>query len=201
MDCKAARLYMHNQLDGDLSPEQAMELKAHLAVCGACRIHYKQLETTEALIRFSPKLQTSSDLTARILQSLPPARKRGLWFHWIKRHPAVSVAAVFMLVMFGSFLSLWNEDSELMVKGPDLDQVVIQGNTVLVPAGHTVEGNLIVKSGKIQVDGDVKGNITVIDGSVNMASTAHISGQINQVNQGMEWIWFKLQELYELFSK
>jgi cytoskeletal protein CcmA (bactofilin family) len=96
---------------------------------------------------------------------------------------------------------MWNADSELTVKGSDLSQVVIEGHTVYVPEGHTVNGDLMVKSGEVEVDGDVRGNLTIIDGSVNMASTAHISGEITRINQALGWLWFKAGELVGLFSR
>jgi cytoskeletal protein CcmA (bactofilin family) len=95
---------------------------------------------------------------------------------------------------------MWNQGGELMVKGTDLQDVIIQGDTVIVPEGHTVNGNLIVQSGKLQVQGDVKGNLVVIDGSLNLASTAHISGQITQVDAALSWVWYKLGELLTHFS-
>jgi cytoskeletal protein CcmA (bactofilin family) len=108
---------------------------------------------------------------------------------------------MFVLVMTGSLMSMWNENSELMVKGKDLQSVVIQGNTVYVPAGKTVTGNIMVENGKLQVDGDIEGNIVVIQGSVNLASTAHISGQITQIDEAFSWLWFKMNGLASKISQ
>ena len=72
-------------------------------------------------------------------------------------------------------MSMWNDDTNLMVKGSNL-QDVIQGDTVIVPQGHTVQGDLVVQRGTLKVEGDVTGNLIVIDGTLNLASTAHISG-------------------------
>jgi cytoskeletal protein CcmA (bactofilin family) len=101
---------------------------------------------------------------------------------------------MFVLVMMGSFMSTWNEDTELLVKGNDLQSVVIRGDTVLVPQGKKVSGDLMIENGKLQVDGDIEGNIVVIDGSVNLASTAHISGQITQIVEVFSWFWFKMND-------
>ncbi|UUZ82092.1 polymer-forming cytoskeletal protein [Paenibacillus sp. P26] len=87
---------------------------------------------------------------------------------------------------------MWDEDQDLLVKGQDLQSVVIQGHTVLVPEGKTVAGDLTVEKGQVQVDGEVKGNVTVIDGSVNMASTAKISGQVKQIDEAFSWLWYKM---------
>ncbi|MFD0677246.1 MULTISPECIES: zf-HC2 domain-containing protein [unclassified Paenibacillus] len=194
MECKEALPLIHEYLDGGLRGTEALSLKEHLLICPTCRERLTQLERVEAMIQAWPKQQVSPGLTERVMQSLPPVKSSRPWWRWVRRHPAASVAAVFVLVMMGSFMSLWNEDSELLVKGTDLQSVVIQGDTVLVPVGKTVAGNLMVENGKLQVDGDIKGNIVVIDGSVNLASTAHISGQVTQIDEAFGWLWFKMND-------
>jgi anti-sigma factor RsiW len=194
---------MHRYFDGEIEPTDMAELRRHITDCEPCRKVFRRMETTEALVHqlAVPLARPSDDLTAKIMAKLPPQKKRGLWVRWVRRHPAVSVAIVFALVMLGSFTSSWNADSDLTVKGSDLSQVVIEGHTVYVPEGHTVNGDLMVKSGQVEVDGDVRGNLTIIDGSVNMASTAHISGDITRINQALGWLWFKASELVGLFSR
>ncbi|GIP41404.1 hypothetical protein J31TS4_46840 [Paenibacillus sp. J31TS4] len=201
MNCREALPWIHEYLDGTLEGPQSLELKKHLLSCPACRDLLKSMERTEGLIRTMPKPVVPDGLTSRIMGGLPQKKKKTEWLKWIQRHPAISVASVFLLVMLGSFLSLWNQDTDLVVKGSDLDQVVITGNTVIVPAGKTVNGDLMVKGGTIKVDGDLKGNLTVIDGSINLASTAHISGQIKEVDRALDWLWFQVNEIYSLATR
>lgn len=200
MNCKEALPLIHDYLDGDLLGPEALKLKGHLIECSNCNTLFKELERTDALVRSLPPSGVPDDLNERIMASLPAVKKRSAFTQWIRRHPAVSVAAVFFAVMFGSFMSMWNQGGELMVKGADLQDVVIQGDTVTVPEGHTVNGNLIVKSGKLQVQGNVKGNLVVIDGSLNLASTAQISGQVTQVDEALSWVWYKINEFVAQFS-
>lgn len=201
MICDEALPLMHEYLDGDLDGSEAVELKKHLVACPSCNRLFKQMEQTEAMVRMLPEGLVPSGLTARIMSRIPQEKKRTGWFNWVKAHPAVSVASVFVLVMISSFLSLWNEDQDMVVKGANLDQVVIRGDTVIVPQGHTVQGDLMVKRGKIQVDGNVEGDLTVIDGSYNLASTAYISGHVTKVDETLEWIWYKVNEVFSWFSK
>ena len=88
---------------------------------------------------------------------------------------------------------MWNDDKNMMVKGNDLQDVVDSGRYGTVPEGHTVKGDLVVQRGKLKVEGDVTGNLIVIDGTLNLASTAHISGQVTQVDEAVSWIWYKLE--------
>lgn len=198
MNCNESLSLMHEYLDGDLAGPEAAELKKHLLVCAGCRTALKQFERTEALVRSMPRMNAPDDMTDRIMRALPKPKRRSTWTHWIRRHPAVSVASVFFLVMLGSFMSLWNDDKDLMVKGNDLQNIVIQGDYVYVPAGQTVHGNLLVQNGHIQVDGNVDGNLVVIDGSYNLASTAHIAGKIVPVDRAISWFWYKVNEWISL---
>ncbi|MFC0213747.1 zf-HC2 domain-containing protein [Paenibacillus chartarius] len=194
MNCKDAIPWMHEYLDGDLSGPEAAKLKEHLLTCRDCRAMFEQFERTEALVRSLTPVPVPGDLTARIMNGIPMPKRRGAWLRWVRRHPAASVAAVFALVMLTSFATMWNEDSELIVKGTDLEHVQIRGNTVIVPAGQTVRGNLMVQGGEVQVEGEVSGNLTVIDGTVNMASTARIAGQYKKVDQALDYVWYKLND-------
>ncbi|MCR8645944.1 zf-HC2 domain-containing protein [Paenibacillus sp. N1-5-1-14] len=203
MECKEALPLMHEVLDGDATATQAWELRMHLQSCESCAKRYQALETTEALVHSMPLMAAPSGLMDQIMSALPPEKKRNTWTQWIRRHPAVSVAAVFLLVMFTSMGAMWKGDNELSVKGVDLSDVVIQGKTVTVPSGHTVDGNLIVQGGKLKIEdnAEVKGNLIVIDGSLNMASTAHISGQITQIDEMVSWVWYKMTEFFGSVGK
>lgn len=199
MDCKQASSLMHEYFDDDLTHEQVVELKDHLQGCSVCSARFKELEQTEMMlfstIRYKA-LSAPDELVDAIMSKIPTQRKQQAWVGWIKRHPALTAAAVFLLVMVFSSLSLWKSDEHLVVKVADLDQVIINGDTVTVPEGSTVAGNLTVENGKAEIYGDVQGNLTVIDGSYYQASTAHISGEIKSIDQALDWIWYRITNTF-----
>lgn len=198
MECKLAVSMMHDYLDDDLPDLQQRELKEHLLSCPDCRATFKELEQTDMLM-FSLMHQTpvaSDDIVDRIMGALPKSKKERFMVTWIKRHPALTAASVFIVVMLMSFASFWNQNTQLVVRGSDLDQVVIKGDTVIVPSGKIVSGDLTVENGKTQVYGEVDGNVTVIDGSLYQASTAHISGQVKSIDQAVSWIWYKVTNMF-----
>ncbi len=199
MECNGALPAMHEYLDGELSGTQHNELRQHLLACRDCSHRYKKLQNAEATIRSLPIEAASSDLAERIMLSLPKPVKRNTWMQWIKRHPAVSVASIFIFVMLSASLSLWNQDKDLVVKGASLDQVVIKGDVVYVPAGHIIDGDLMVRGGRVQVDGEVRGNLVVIDGSYNVASTARIAGKIKVIDQALDWAWYEVNKFVGQF--
>ncbi|WP_127586823.1 zf-HC2 domain-containing protein [Paenibacillus koleovorans] len=196
MICKEAIPLIHEYLDGDLKAAQTAELKAHLSSCTDCHTRFQQLEKADHVFRSLGAVAGPPHMTDRILRALPPPPRRKSWVSWVRRHPALSAAAIFAIVMLSSFFSLWDQDTDLIVRGSDLDHVVIQGNQVTVPNGQTVKGNLVVENGTIQVDGTIEGNLVVIDGSYALASTAHISGEIKTVDQAVQWLWYKTNQIF-----
>lgn len=201
MDCKEALPLLHEYLDGGLSGAQSSQLKEHLLGCAECRARLKEYEKVEAMIHAWAPPGVPDDMTEKIMRALPPVKRRNAFYRFIRKHPAASVAAVFAMVMLSSFLSTWDNDHVLAVRGPDLQSVVIKGDTVYVPVGTKVAGDLTVENGKLQVDGDVEGNVVVIDGSVNYASTAHISGQIKQIDEVFSWAWYKMNAWFTHVSE
>lgn len=199
MNCKVAIVWIHDYLDDELPHDDVAELKAHLLSCPTCCERLAQLERTEALAhkmmdsRMVIDVDHSALLTERIMSALPLKRRGALSFaRWIRNHPAITVAAVFAIVMLSSFTAMWEQDTDLSVRGSDLAHVVITGDTVTVPAGVHINGDLIISNGKANVLGDVEGNVTVIGGSIYQASTAHISGQVKTIDQALDWFWYKV---------
>lgn len=202
MDCKQASLWTHEYLDGALTEEQGKQWQHHLRQCSDCRRYLDGLEETEGLLRAVPAATIPESLTtARIMESLPKPRRSTVFKQWIKRHPAASVAVVFLMVMLSSFLSLWDRETSLIVKGSDLEDVVIEGSTVIIPKDRTVNGDITVENGRLHIEGAVEGNVIVIDGSVNMASTASIAGQVTSINQTIDYFWFRVKEFFSGFSR
>lgn len=199
MNCKQATSLIHDYLDDDLTHEHALELKDHLQGCSSCSSEYRELEQTEMMLFTTIRHKAFSapdELVDRIMSKIPSQRKQQAWVGWIKKHPAMTAAAMFLLVMLFSTLSLWKGDNQLIVKVADLDHVIINGDTVTVPEGSTVAGNLTVENGKAEIYGDVQGNLTVIDGSYYQASTAHISGEIKSIDQALDWIWYRITNTF-----
>ncbi|NMO97974.1 zf-HC2 domain-containing protein [Paenibacillus lemnae] len=198
MDCKLAVSLMHDYLDNDLSKPQQLELKAHLLQCMDCRNRLEELEKTDMLLFSMTHHSTgpSDDLSDRIMGMLPKEKKQKAWVTWVKRHPAITAAALFLVVMLFSTVSFWSQENQLIVKGSELDKLIIEGRTVIIPPDQTITGDITVENGETKVYGQVQGNVTVIDGELFQASTAHISGQVKDIDRAMDWIWYKITNLF-----
>ncbi len=197
MKCKEAIIFIHEYMDGDLNEQGRTELRQHLTDCIACRQRMDQYTRTTALIRSMPRTKVPEHLTNSIMQALPGTSKRTAWTRWVRQHPAVTAAVLFIAVMLMSLVSMWDGDNRLMVRGNDLDQLVITKDQVIVPEGHTINGDLYVENGRLVVEGQVNGNLVVVDGQLNLASTALIGGEHSEINQTIDWLWFKMGEWME----
>ncbi|MBS4192881.1 anti-sigma factor [Bacillus sp. FJAT-49705] len=196
MKCPAeVVLYMHQYLDEEISADHERELRAHLQSCKDCQAHFHELRKTIALVRSTSHIQAPSNFTANVMAKLPKEKRKVGFQRWIRQHPMFTAASLFLVLMIGSFFSSWEQDRQLSVsKQPNL---VVQNDTVIVPEGEVVRGDVVVKNGKLQIEGQVEGNVTVINGEINgekyLASAGHVTGEINEVNAVFDWMWYHIK--------
>ncbi|MGP4109193.1 zf-HC2 domain-containing protein [Virgibacillus sp. L01] len=199
---------MHKYLDGDLTKQEETKLRGHLEGCEDCQKHFHELKRTITLVQSTENISAPADFTAKVMEKLPTEKKRVRYKRWFKAHPIVTSAAIFFIFMFSGIFSAWNQQSELVVSKQE--NLVIQGDTVIVPEGVTVSGDLLVKNGILKIDGTVDGNVTLInselmddsiEGSGLMASAGEVNGELKEVDRIFEWIWFHLKDTVEsIFS-
>lgn len=183
---------MHNFLDGELNKEEEAVLREHLQECKECADVFKEYKKTIALVRGTSNIQAPENFTERIMASLPKEKKKITVQRWLQRHPFLAAATLFILLMMGSFLSTWNENREFSVSNqPNL---IVKNHTVIVPKGKVVKGDVVVQNGKLKIEGEVQGNVTVINGEKYMASAGHVTGNIEEVNEVFDWIWYYMKK-------
>ncbi len=195
MNCSEAITVMHEYFDGEADAAATIALKTHLKACPSCRHLFKQMESTEAMLRVPVRSAPPVGLTESIMSALPQPAKRNRWGQMLKQHPIAVIACAILVIMLAHYTSSVYSDRDMEVQGA-LDQLFISGNTLIVPEGVTVYGNLKVKRGKIQIDGNVEGDVTVINGSYNLASTAYISGQITIIDATVDWLWYRIKNIF-----
>ncbi|WP_088006662.1 anti-sigma factor family protein [Indiicoccus explosivorum] len=182
---------MHDYLDGELDRHDEQELKRHLDSCEDCHQHYYELTKTAALIQSAPKVQAPPDFTDRTMARLPKGYARAGTKRWLRRHPFLASASLFLLLMSSMLLTSFNNDQQFsFTKQPN---VIVEGETVIVPEGETVVGDLTVRNGDIRIEGEVQGDVTVINGSQYMASTGVITGTQEEIDQAFEWLWYTIK--------
>ncbi|WHY67289.1 anti-sigma factor [Neobacillus sp. SuZ13] len=183
---------MHEYLDEEITPEHERTLREHLQSCKDCEALFNELKKTIAFVKSVSYMQAPDDFTANVLARLPKEKKKIWMQRWVKNHPMLAAASLFFILMMGSLFSTWNEDREFSVTKQK--NLVVQNNTVIVPKGETVKGDVIVRNGKLKIEGEVQGDVTVINGEKYLASAGHVTGQIDEVNEVFDWIWYHIKK-------
>jgi len=185
-------LYMQESLDSDLSHEKEQVLKDHLQRCPECQKHFQELKRTVAYIKSPSHIRVSSGFTADVMARLPKEKRSASVKRWFRNHPILAAASLFLLLMAGSVLNIWNDDQKFSVtKQPNL---VVENDTVIVPEGEVVNGDITVKNGNLRIEGKVNGNVTIINGKQYLASAGDVTGDIEEINEIFEWLWYKIKD-------
>ena len=195
MECpKEIVLLMHSYFDGDLQPEGEQQLKEHLRSCAACAAHFHELKKTVAFLQYAAHVAAPPSFAAKVMEAMPKERKTARLRRFLHRHPLLTAASLFLALTFGSLASSWGERSAFSVSADE--HVIIRDHTVIVPKGETVKGDIVVRNGLIRIEGTVDGDVTVIHGKKYMASAGQVTGEVEEINQVFEWIWYNVKERF-----
>jgi anti-sigma factor RsiW len=183
--------FMHAYLDEDIKKEDEDILREHLRDCSDCQIHFHELKKTVAFVQSTSGIAAPAGFTQRVMASLPKEKKKIGAERWLKNHPFLTAASLFIILMAGTIFGTYNQDQSFSVsRKPNL---IVKNDTVIVPRGKIVNGDVVVQNGDIRIEGDVKGDVTVINGHKYLASAGNVTGNIDEVDQVFEWLWFKIK--------
>jgi anti-sigma factor RsiW len=126
------------------------------------------------------------------MAKLPKEKRKVGVQRWFRHHPLLTAASLFLVLMMGSVVSSWDQDHQLSVsKQPNL---VVENDKVIVPEGEVVKGDVVVKNGDLEIQGEIDGNVTVINGQQYMASAGNVTGEIEEVDAIFEWLWYHIKK-------
>lgn len=183
---------MHAYLDGDISPDDEQQLNKHLAECVDCRMLMDELSIPITFIRKAESVQAPIGFVDGVMARLPKEKPQAGVQRWLRRHPILAAAVMFFVLMSATLFSDFGTDQNFSVTKQS--NLVIEGKSVLVPAGEIVKGDIVVRNGDLRVEGEVDGNITVIKGSKYMASTAVVTGTSEEIEELFDWLWYKIKK-------
>jgi len=190
---------MHDYLDEEIERENELLLREHIQGCKECETIFNELKKTIAFVESTSNIKAPSNFTANVMARLPKEKKKVGFQRWLKRHPLVAAASLFLILMMGSLLSTWSQDREFSVTKQK--NLIVKNDTVIVPKGEIVKGDVIVRNGKLNIEGEIQGNVTVINGKEYLASAGHVTGQIQEVNEVFDWIWYQMKKTaYEVIN-
>lgn len=189
---------LQKYMDQELSEEDESKIKDHLHICTKCYHHFHELEKAVALVQSTSHIEAPSDFTLAVMNRLPKEKKTVSWNRWLKGHPLLSAASLFLLLMTGSLFSAWNEDQHFSVSKQS--NLIVENSKVTVPEGEIVEGDVTVKNGTLSIEGKINGDVTVINGDVTvangeeyLASAGKVTGEIHEVNEMFDWLWYHIK--------
>ncbi|SEI07249.1 Transmembrane transcriptional regulator (anti-sigma factor RsiW) [Halobacillus karajensis] len=215
MNCnREAIALMHSYLDGELYKEDERRLRDHLQSCPSCQEHFQELKRTTTLVKNATPVSAPPRFTANVMANLPKEKKRKNYLRKLQRHPFLTAAAVFFILMFSGIFTAWNQDQQVTVSKQE--NLEIRDHTVIVPDGVTVEGDLVVRNGDLRIEGRVDGDITIINGDIVESDSNNesesdnrldrnnlraYSGELTEVNQVYEWVWYHAKKTFkEIFT-
>lgn len=184
--------FMHEYLDEEITPDNEGILREHLSSCTDCNAYFQQLKQTIALIQSTSTIKAPENFTASVMLNLPKIEKKKSFKRWIKYHPFLTAASLFIVLMTGSLFSTWQQDQEFSVTNQS--NLVVQNHNVIVPEGEVVKGDVIVRNGELRIEGEVQGDVTVINGEHYLASAGKVTGEIDEVNRVFEWLWYQIKD-------
>ncbi|PPA71167.1 zf-HC2 domain-containing protein [Jeotgalibacillus proteolyticus] len=187
---------MHEYLDEELSAEDEKKLKTHLQACEACRTHFQELNRTIAYVQSSSHIQAPENFTQKVMNSLPnEKRKKAGVERWLQNNPFFAAAAIFLVLMGVSLLTTWSSTDEFSFTNEGT--VIVEDKTVVVPQGEVIEGDVIVRNGDLRVEGEVNGKVTVINGDSYLAGAGSVTGEIEEIDQAFEWLWYNIKKAFQ----
>ncbi|MDN7243034.1 zf-HC2 domain-containing protein [Planococcus sp. N028] len=181
---------MNDYLDGDISSTDEATLKEHLKSCSDCQKLYHELSKTIAFVQSASHIQAPADFVQKTMTRLPKEKKKANVQRWFKQHPLLTAVALFCIMTSAMLFSNFNNDQQFsFTKQPNL---VVEGETVVVPEGETVTGDLTVRNGDLRVEGELHGDVTIVNGQY-MASSGVITGEIEEIDKAFEWLWYTIK--------
>jgi anti-sigma factor RsiW len=198
MQCEASVFdeLMNKVLDGEATKEEERVFHAHLEECESCKEEYELLlETLKELQLQNHNIKAPEGFTQAVMAKLPKEKQQMKWKRWMQRHPALTAAAIFMFFMAASIFTNYNQQDLAVIKGEGNLQIKKAERVVVVPAGETIKGDLVVENADVRIEGRVEGDVTVIKGNQYLASAGEVTGHSQEIGQVVEWVWYKLKSL------
>ncbi|KZE67552.1 hypothetical protein AWM68_18995 [Fictibacillus phosphorivorans] len=197
MQCEAS-VYdelMNKILDGEATSEEEQIFQIHLTQCASCREEFELLTESLKELQLQSQIKAPEGFTEAVMAKLPKEKQQVKWKRWMKHHPALTAAAIFMFFMAASVFTSYNQQDLAVVKGEGNLQIKKSEGVVVVPAGETIKGDLVVENADVRIEGRVEGDVTVIKGNQYLASAGEVTGHSQEIGQVVEWVWYKLKSL------
>lgn len=197
---------IQDYLDNNQPPEDFERLEAELREADAMD-EFEEYRLLDARLRQLPAPKLSADFTSRVLAQLPdqvdtpnvallhqPQSSR--FGGKMKQYPLLAAAAVFLLLSVGSLGGYMTQEKHDL-SYTNAPGIVAQNGEVVVPKGVTVDQDLYVEGGNVRIEGKVNGDVMTVDGKAYTASAGSVTGEIKEIDQLFERVWYGIKRLFQ----
>ncbi|GAF15613.1 hypothetical protein JCM19046_4 [Bacillus sp. JCM 19046] len=160
-----------------------------------------ELKKSIAFIQSSSHIEAPANFTAGVMANLPKTKKRSKVKTFLRKHPILVAAAIFLMMMSTAVFSTWSQSSDgIVVSGNGPFVINKETGVVLVPEGEVIEGDLMVRNGTLELEGEVRGDVLLLNSSFGpeslYASPNQVTGEIEVVDQALSWVWYNVKGFF-----
>jgi anti-sigma factor RsiW len=186
---------IHKVIDQEATEQEHHEVQKHMLTCDHCRQYFEELQETDQLLKGISMAPAPDYFREKVMQRIAVENTRqSKVLKWFKKHPVGTAAALFVFLMAGYIFSLW-EQAPFRAEVQGTGEIAYEDQqTVVVPKGEVIKGNLVVQNGKVKIEGKVDGNVILINSDSLLAAAGHVTGHIEKVNQILEWVWYHVKQ-------
>jgi len=194
LSCHDRNDQIHRYLDEEMDTQERIEFETHLASCRSCQHSLTELgqaiqHVTAAEWLKAPHMFTEDVLSQ--LQEISPQKRN--WRVPFIKYTGIAAAAVLVLGM-GMMAAA---PDEFALQAKNTQGLIVEDGKVIIPEGSRYQGNLVVQNGDLEVRGDVNGNVTTVGGKIYRAAGADISGEVDEVDEALEKLWYFGKQVWE----
>ena len=156
------------------------------------RLLFNEFKRTIVVVKGTSEDSSSCKLCRKCDGMLPKRKKEGGCTKMDEKSSTSCSCITIFSINDGKYFFYLESRREFSVSKQK--NLVVQNDTVIVPAGEVVKGDVVVRNGKLKIEGEVQGDVTVINGEQYLASAGHVTGQIEEVNEVFDWIWYHMKK-------
>lgn len=195
MNCRKAIDLMHEYLD-DINKKPNNDFEKHINNCKNCNLYYRELKMTENALKQEIHADYSNDIVENVLIKISAKKNKSKIKIYSRKYPAVFAASIFLVLFSISMISYLVPSDELKIVSDSSQEFIVSGNEVIIPVGEDIQGDILIENGILNIQGEVNGNVTVVNGELLMASANNIDGNTNQIDQFFELLWYRIKSLW-----
>ncbi len=182
MECREARRLMHAQLDNDTNPLEEQALERHVSTCAACAETQRALQSTVDCLSLLARARAPHDFTAKVMSQVQPTGRKRAGQHWTR---LLATAAMLAILVGSPIYYTWITAFPQVILDDPSARITLQGGQAKIAAGQVISGDITIYKAHLIIAGEVRGNVQVIAGSVQIEDGGQVHGSVTEAPANM----------------